>query len=167
MISKNRKGQLGKIIVSLPILILLVIIMGAFVFLSITFSGLKAPAEQSAVSLADAKENLLLKTPVLSVSEKEPEEILVYDAITLMYEEKIKETEITSFFQSLLNEENNCYLFFDSNAIGTSNFVFGYKYTITGPEEILNYNIYEEKLLTNTIKSGEIQREIKHYLGPC
>src|SRR3989344_2213123 len=106
MISKNRKGQLGKIIVSLPILILLVIIMGAFVFLSITFSGLKAPAEQSAVSLADAKENLLLKTPVLSVSEKEP-------------------------------------------------------------EEILNYNIYEEKLLTNTIKSGEIQREIKHYLGPC
>jgi hypothetical protein len=69
VIKIDKRGQIGRILTSLPVLLIVIVVMGAFIFLSFTIAKFKGPEQQRAVGVIDTNMLPLEITNVNSGSE--------------------------------------------------------------------------------------------------
>ena len=154
----NKKAQLGNIIATLPILFLLVIIVAAFILISVALAKAYGTNSQEA-SIPQIKNNeIYFKEITLQNSEGKQITITLFDALSLMLrqpivvrQEKIKET-----LPTLLDYSHNC-LYFKIGAQSPEAYFNEKKLRL---EEI---GIFANKL--NTIKIKNL--EITYFYGWC
>lgn len=83
MIRKNKKAQLGKLIVSFPIMLIVFVIMGIFIFLATTISIIKGEKENPTLVGVVPGEDLMLKQISVDLGDgKGVQNMLVVDAIS-------------------------------------------------------------------------------------
>ncbi|MFH1425149.1 MAG: hypothetical protein ABIG28_00250 [archaeon] len=165
---KNKKAQTGKIIATLPVLILLVIIMGLFITLAMALSALNKPDELKATSLNLPENNLLLQQIEVELNDETTKTLLIHDAVALTLKGKLREDEMNSKIKSILKEENDCYLLFNTFQIEETDWIYGYKYHPIRFLEIYDYKPYKEKLSQTQITTNmNVERIFMHYFGKC
>jgi hypothetical protein len=161
------KAQTGKIIALPIVIIIVVLIMFIFVALSTGLSIFKRPTAQPSALTTSPSDNLMLQTVKVKVEEKE-KDLLVIDALQLHLKEKVKLEDLTFQLQTLLNENNNCYIFYDKFRSGSGyNEIYGYEYL---PESNTYKEIKIETLLDKTATitlNPTLNREYVYYYGPC
>ena len=94
----GKRGQMGKIITSFPVLIGIFIVIGLFLFLSGVLAGLRGPNLEKAY-FESGEEDLLLRE--VSIDGKE---MLVFEAIVKYRKDKIEREEIAVVLESLIND---------------------------------------------------------------
>jgi hypothetical protein len=170
-----KKAQIEKA-VTFPVLILLIIILGAFLILASTIA-IKSPIKTTKANEINfnPSDNSYFKTVNVKLPDDTEKRIQIYDALTLSIQRKVKSID----FQGELDETNNCYLLVDKESISVpisfkqvgnqrdENF-YGYKYNPLGnPTKILSYIKYEDKLDEALFKTNDQIKKLYFYLGPC
>ena len=174
---KNKKAQLGKIIATLPVLILVVIIMGLFIAIAAAITTLHKPSFETASPAIIIDNNLLLQTVEIEHKLNDEtsafEKYLVMDAVYLSLQEELnpdKESagdirkKIPDALGSLQKKTNNCYLLKYSYDI-----IIGR--SIISEKDLFRSNDYENSLegktsFTNFNIEGKTM-EVEHYFGTC
>ena len=103
---KNKKAQMGKIITSLPVMLLIVVIMGIFIFLSAAASLFNSETFDAAASI-NPEDSLLLKNIQIQKDNKITE-MPVLDACYEYYKKNIKRDELIEQLKKLVTEKNSC-----------------------------------------------------------
>ncbi len=112
---KNKKAQLGKGIMSLPVMIIIIVIMGIFIFLSASASLFNSDTFSAADSI-HPESSLLLKTIQIELNSQK-QQVLVFDAVTLMLNGYIPPEQIRTQLEPLVTKENNCLMLRDGSEI--------------------------------------------------
>ncbi|MBS3089229.1 hypothetical protein J4402_05685 [Candidatus Pacearchaeota archaeon] len=161
---KSKKAQLGKFIVSLPVMIIIVVIMGIFIALSATASLFKISTFDAADSI-NPEESLLLKSIQIEIDGKQ-QQTLVFDAITIMLNGYISPEHFKEKIKPLVNEQHPCII-----VLKNTELIAGYVYKNNQVQIIPSY-------FSSFIKNPEqIQRikieargqtyEMSAYYGDC
>jgi len=162
----NKKAQLGKILTTLPVLIIIIIIMAIYIAASGALS-LKGPSEKQPFLETNSQNNLMLQSITIQVDNQE-KELLVLDALYLMMTMKLssdpRESEEMVFdeIKKLINEDQNCYLIHSDLS---SNYR-SYKYP-GNDIDFLEFNVLSPHALRTTIKSDQLAGTFTHYYGRC
>jgi len=102
---KNKKAVLGKAITTLPVLVVIIILLLVYLFISgITSSFSPLIKRPSTISYQDS---ILLKTISADIN-NEKKEILLLDAVIMSIKGELPNEQINSEIEKYLNEENNC-----------------------------------------------------------
>lgn len=165
----NKKAQVEKAL-TFPVFLIVLVIMAGFIILASAIS-LKAPNIAEAAATAPAVSNLFLQSIKVELNGAE-KSMLVYDALNLKVQGKIKDEQLVSGFKSLLNEKNNCYLLVDvlfaEGVSGAATTEWGFKLLSNGEFYPINdYKKYEGKLSFVNVKNFGIERSYKYYYGRC
>jgi hypothetical protein len=158
---------MGKIITTIPTLILIVIVMGVFIGLSIAASTMKDSKIEPANLVTLPENNLLLQTIEVEF-EGEVKKMLVYDVLNLIIKHRLDLSEVNlhKILSKLLNEEKNCYYL--NGMPGQYNFN-AWKYNPTQQiEDYRDHDGIEEASQSKTFtddKGTEIT--VRHYFGRC
>jgi len=102
----NRRAQIGKGIVFLPVLLFIIMIMAAYLFV-VAGSLIKQPAPINPESVSLTDNDILLKKIDISINEKETE-MLILDAYILYENKKIEKNMLYEKLKSLISDENRC-----------------------------------------------------------
>ena len=159
---KNKKSQLGKGLVFVPILILLVISLTIYLFLASGITLLKKPSPQSPASSISYENNLLLQKVKIKINTPE-KEFTVLDVFLLRINQKITDLEIKNALETLRQQTGKCYLLSAS------------------PSQYVNYfysnrdTLYDSSFASKTkdktnfliIKLNNQDLEIRSYFGEC
>ena len=116
---KHKKGQVGEIIATFPVMLLVIIIIGIFIALSFFVAKIKGPASVSGTSVSLPTNSLLLQNVDITINDK-VENMLFFDAVVRVWREELAtdlaeklkpgpERFFLSLSPQLLQEENNCY----------------------------------------------------------
>jgi hypothetical protein len=104
----NKKGQLGKLISSFPIMLLVFIIMGVFIFISASVSlanvGKETPVFAEEIVTQD---DLMLKMINVDMGDGKMQQMKVIDAAKKVYDETIEALSLNQQLELLLNDYNN------------------------------------------------------------
>ncbi|MBI2451662.1 hypothetical protein HYV50_01125 [Candidatus Pacearchaeota archaeon] len=179
---KNKKAQLGKIIATFPVLILIVIIMAIFIILSMFIAALHKPESQKAfLSLQPQENNLMLKEINIKFPDNSDKQMLVLEAFILYKNDEIKKDALDKSLQELIQEKNYCIIltsenvndafliklnadgtFYSNNAKSS-----GSAFATNIPIEVPRYK--DASLLSKiSIKNKKNEmNEIRHYYGKC
>lgn len=168
----NNKAQADDPLVTIPILIIIVVLMSIYLFLSAAFS-LKSPGQEEATLLLVKEPNLMFQTINVEIKDGPALDMLVLDAIKLHLERQLKPTEPTkkstlgAALQTIVTEKNDCY-FLSYN----TDFAFGELFknneiiAKTGTSFVREEHLSLVRQITfNTKSRGEI--EATYYFGPC
>jgi len=98
----NKCGQLGKIISTLPVLFLIFIVLGVFIYLSVVAANAK-PASLNLGASGTFDNNLLLERV-----EIDGKSVLVFDAGLLYVRGELSEQDFQEKLEGLLSEDNDC-----------------------------------------------------------
>lgn len=151
----NKKAQMGKIIVTFPVMLIIVVIMALFIFLSFTISALHKPSSFQASETTSTEKNLLMQKVKIPTIDQE-KYVLVLDAIQL-YENKLTSRSIfEESLKELLNSKTNCVAIAKSLNENPSSEKGGAAY-----DDILIEFIDEQTFVTGTV--GSIPLELQKY----
>lgn len=101
----DRKGQIGKLVVTVPVMILVVVIMLGFVGLSY-ISSISHSSKNLAKSNFEGSEDILLLKKV----NLDQTQILVMDLMVKLNKKEIERDKVKEILSSLVNQNNNCLL---------------------------------------------------------
>jgi hypothetical protein len=102
---KNKKGQLGKLIISFPLMILIFVMMGIFIFLSSTFSMSKGVKESpNFVYQNIAQHDLMSERINAQLNNGKTQEMLVLDAIARNWTNEITKENICAGLTRLFSK---------------------------------------------------------------
>jgi len=187
----KKKAQVGKILASLPVLILVIIIMGLFITLSVLITGIHKPKFKPAASVMNIPpDNLLtqmLKANIVDPSKpstwewglikkgRTEQNILVVDAFKLYLNGEIKKQDLSLALNELAKKEKKCYLlYYTTGREGIFSKAFrnqGPTCLNTGPKDVTlgcaTEGLDQKNIVTTPfIIQGE-DNEIIHYFGRC
>lgn len=169
----NKKAQLGKIITTLPVLIILILLMAVFVALSAGAFLFKGKAQPEAVaSNVLPEENLFFKTIKIN-----NEKMLVIDSVSLMLGGKITPGEIELALRPLAHQNNACVVLWGDIKVAEKkeefgSLITGYSYkdgTITKLEAYKWSAIMSSSpdVARTTITLQNQDYEVSSYYGRC
>lgn len=162
----NKKATyLGTGIISFPVLIILVIIMALFIIISMGATFFLEKPVPEVLSVTPAQENLLLQTINVKLNDGTKKEMLVFDAVNLLFNvdyQHLTKLNKEEFGKALepLKKDNKCYFFsYYSTPEGFGTQLNTEKQTYFGELnlESKSKEVYLSKYL----------REIKYYYGSC
>ncbi len=152
MIYSDKKAQLGKIISSVPLMILIFVIMGLFVMLAAGFSLAKGSKDSPKFVYGNiAQDDLMSQEVSVAFPGEQAETMLVIDALAKSYSKKdyegFRKEGLSDYFKPLVDAEHP-FLFYRTRMgePGTIEKMFGYAFS--------NNRACEMKL---TVRSGVAQ----------
>jgi len=166
----NKKAQLGRIITTIPIMILVIVIIGFFIIMSAGIFAFKGKTSATPTSIHH--DNLLLQQIKIEINGQE-EEMLILDAAIKMIKGEISESKLKESLKPLVNKQHPC-LFLTPEKIhlkkGSQNIRIGYIYK--NGEVLPNYYYlstihYNELISETTLNINGENKEISAYYGPC
>lgn len=102
----NKKAQLGKIIASFPVLIIVTLIMAIFLYVA-AFSSVFKPSTPTSVSVNIENTNLLLQPIEINFPDGK-KEVLILDAVSEKLNNKINANVLLDSLASLVKGDNKC-----------------------------------------------------------
>jgi len=172
----GKRGQMGKIITSFPVLIGIFIVIGLFLFLSGVLAGLRGPNLEKAY-FESGEEDLLLRE--VSIDGKE---MLVFEAIVKYRQGEVEREEVDGILKEIVNKDGWCLLLAHGSggepggSLGgeeRENFVFensGGVVSSLNPGSFHSvFARYRYEGLLEKLKTGFSGEEIyfEYYLGRC
>ncbi len=116
----KRKGQIGRILTTFPVMILIVMVLAIYILLSVGLKVTNGPGEFSEKTF-NIEENILFENIILRSSETGYKEtdISLLDALVLLNNGEIRESQIRDGLRELVNKEKRCvYLFYKGSSFG-------------------------------------------------
>jgi hypothetical protein len=173
----NKKAQVGKIIATLPVLILIVIVMGIFVALTYAVAAQNSPAQLKPISRISLKNNLLLQTIdytlALNNQVSIQKDILIFDAYvdfedTTPAKRLFSKDELEKKLEDLIrkNDEKECIILskgktkFPAGIVEEIYFADDFYLCVKGTEYFSS--IYHEKP-TRRLRNNFIDNYVKAY----
>jgi len=163
----NKKALAGKALTFI-VFIVVIIIMSVFIALSTSISILKTPPTSEAQLTTQNENALLLETISLKIEDKETD-ILVYDAVYLLFTGEITEENLETALIKLKKETDKCYVLASDFLIILKEKPSGFESQklglLIGDES--HYRRFKDSLTETTIKVNQGLRKVQHYYGPC
>lgn len=176
----GKKGQIDKIIETFPVMLLIFLLMGIFIFLSFGAKGIKQPSYPEITVNVPGWDNLLLKEIDISFN-KEMKKMFVFDAIILVEREEISRDDLEKAILDLTKKEEKCAILIKGHS--DKKLITGNRYFYTdydwrfdkGKGFYYDEKTYREKGLLNflsliTENKGKDKREdirLISYYGEC
>jgi len=176
---KSKKAQVGKIIATLPVLVLVVIVMGIFMALTYAVAAQNIPDALEAKSLSTHKESLHLQTIKISLQTQPEKEMLFFDALSFLTKDHYDGFSTTYLTPSILantiantlDNNNDCYYLDARPVIQTAYKFENGKAVINNPLKNFFENKHEElptielPITTGTYSGKSIKTY--YYFGTC
>lgn len=161
----NKKAQLGKIITTLPVMILLILIMAMFVALSAGAFLFNGKTQPSPAKFIIASNNLLFKTIEIKLNDNTIKEMLIIEAIIESINGKTTQEEIDKGLEQFLTRLNNCaFITIDGGIIAQA------KQNTDGTIkdiETFGSSIDNKKIMRKIISLNGEEYKIESYYGEC
>ena len=167
----NKKGfVIGNAILSIVTIIVIVFIMGTFVFISSAIAALKKPEVPKTTASSLDKNDLLFQFIEVKLKNDQTQTLMIYDAIRLHESDQIEKQELKNALDQLQQKTGNCYF------ISYQSYFYNGAQWGPGGSVISDREVFRtENLLPIEIKLEPIelpindrtQYKIETYFGPC
>ena len=161
---ENRRAQIGKIVTSPVVIIVVAFIMAVFVFVSISYASFRAPVYQKEAILSIPENTLLLKDVNLKINGID-KKMMIFDAVLLRLNDEISLEQLNGALVESGKNTKKCYFLNYGKDGLVESMILRNEPSIAKQREN-NLFIQERILKSNFLADGK-QVSIESYLGVC